>query len=201
MSTDSSVSLSSLGLEAAASELHVLRQIQVQRALAASVVAVLAALVAAVDVRLSVALAAGALAEGVLALVARSNRRDVLFRLASHPRAYVLPEVARLGASLTTPRRRSALARMIVGVLRDTGGKHSPYLIDRVAARAPVLVAVAASLADERMVVEPAAMACLQRLLVDGAASPLLNPSLPSIEVDAVVAFVLSGIRPRQASS
>lgn len=189
----------SRGLEAAASEVLSLRRLAAHRALVTGAAAVLAALVAAVDSRFAVALGVGSIAEGLLTFVVLSRRRDLLLALASDRNAYALADVRHFGASLVAPRRRLSVARTIADVLRESGEPHSLYVVDRVAAEAPALVAIAQALANHATVIEPTAMAALLRLLTDSQKSPLLNPAAPSDKLGEVVAAVLAGIHPRAA--
>lgn len=186
-------------LKAAATELLSLRRLAAQRAVVTGAAAALAAPVAAFDSRFAVALGVGSIAEGLLTFVVLSRRRDLLLALASDRNAYALADVRHFGASLVAPRRRLWIARTIADVLRESGGPHSLYVVDRVAAEAPALVAIAQALASHTTVIEPTAMAALLRLLTDAQKSPLLNPAAPSDKLGEMVAVVLAGIHPRAA--
>ncbi len=185
-------------VETAARELVALRRLAVQRGLVAVTAAAVAGLVASVDMRVAVALGAGAIVEAGLAVVSACDRRQLLLALAAHRDSYVLAEVRGFGASLTTPKRRLALARSIAAVLRNSGTFDSIYILDRVAVEAPALTAIARALADDSAVVEPSAMAALVQLLTDGNGSPLLNPAASRDELRGTVAGILAGIHPRQ---
>lgn len=184
-------------LRGAAAEIASLRRLALQRALLAVVAAAVAGLAAGADVRLGAAFAVGSLAELALAAVAESRRRGALLLLAADRDGYALAEVRRFGASLTTRRRRLALARSIEGMLRDASRADSIFLLDRVAAQAPAFAAIAQSLADEDVVVEPMAMATLLRLLTDGGRSPLLCRAASPEELRTTVARILRGLHRR----
>lgn len=186
-------------LEDAAVELHSLRRLIAQRASLAIAATTLVLPVAAVNTRLAFALAVGALAEGILTFEVMIRRRDRLLELASRRDAYALPDVRHFGILLAAPRQRRAVARSITALLRDPGGGHALFVVDRVAAAAPRLAAIAEALSDTTLVIEPVAMATLLQLLTNGETSPLLNPSALSEELDGMVAAILSGIRPRLA--
>ena len=188
-------------VHAAAAELASLRRLAAQQALLAVAAAVGAGLAASLDPRLAAAFGAGFVAEAILAFLSVCCRRHTLLVLAAERDTYALDEVRRFGASLTTPRRRLALARTIAAVLRESSESDSIYVLDRVAAEAPALAAIAHALADKATVIEPTAMAALLQLLTDGHGSPLLNPAVTSDELGRTLARVLTGIHPRPARS
>ena len=188
-------------VQAAAAELASLRRLAAQRALLAVAAAVGAGLAASLDPRLTVACGAGFVAEACLAFVSVCRRRHALLVLAAERDTYALAEVRRFGASLTTPKKRLALARSIAALLHEASGSDSIFVLERVAAEAPALAAISQALADEATVIEPTAVAVLLQLITDGNGSPLLNPAATSDELGRTLARVLTGIHPRPAPS
>ena len=186
-------------VKASAAELVSLQRLAAQQALLAAAAALASALSASFNPQLAVALGAGFVAEGLLALGSRCRRRRLLLALAADREAYTLAEVRRFGASLTAPNKRRALARSVTTALRESSRSDSIYVLDRVAAGAPALALIAQGLADEATVVEPTAMAALLLLLTDGAGSPLLNAAVAPDEVGRTLAPILAGIRPAAA--
>lgn len=186
------------GVHGAAAEIASLRQLALQRALLALTAAAVAGFVASSNLRLGVAFAIGSIGELALAGGAETRRRSVLLVLATDREGYELAEVQHFGASLTAWRKRLALAHAIEELLRDASRSESIFLLDRVAAHAPALAAIARSLADEKTSVEPIAMATLVQLLTDGGRSPLLSRTAPPAELEKAVARILSGIHPRR---
>lgn len=187
------------GLEAAAAELHSLQRLTMQRASVAIAAAALVVPLAGLNMRLAFAVGVGSAAEGILAVVVKGRRHDLLLDLASKPTAYELADVRRFGVRLASLKQRRAMARAMGALLRDPGWPHSLYAVDRVAAVAPRLAAVEEALSDSTIEIEPVAMATLLQLLTNGETSPLLNPAVAAEELERIVAAVLSGIRPRGA--
>ena len=181
----------------AAAQLHALRRLALQRAVLAVASAATAGFAFGGYPRVAVAFGAGSLAEAVLAVFSRASLRDRLRELATQRDAYVLPEVRRFGASLTTQKQRLAVARSIAALLRESSTGDSIFLLDRVVAHAPALAAIGSALADSSVSVEPAAVASLQQLLTDGSGSPLLNPELNPELLERTLRLILAGIEPR----
>ena len=165
------------------------------------VAAILAGLVAGNNTRLAIAFVAGFIAEGLLSFVPLATRRALLFELATQSDAYEIPEVRRYGLSLITPARRLAAARQVAFVLRESSRRDAIAAVDRVAAKALSLTAIAQALIETPTVIEPTAMARLLRLLTDGSQSPLLNPKLAAERLDAELRLIEIGIRPASGPS
>lgn len=182
-------------LQDAAAELVSLRRLAVERAALAGAAALLAGLVAPLDFRLGVALAAGSVGGLALAGVAEMRRRAVLLVLAADPNGYAIAEVREFGASLVSWRGRTSIAGTIKTTLLEASRPNSLFLLDRVAAQAPVLTAIARSLMEPATLVEPYAMAALLLLLTDGDRSPLLNPNTTTTDLDRALARIDGGIR------
>jgi hypothetical protein len=183
----------------AAEELDSLRRLALQRLAVALGAVLMAAPAALLDVRLAVAFGAGAVFEAFLALTSSAQRRAILASLAVHGEAYLLPEVQRYGIKLSRMESRRALARSIVALLRTTSeSRVGVALVDRVAWQAPALAALAQALIEPRNAVQPTAIAACSLLLTDGRMSPLLNPSLPRAELDAMLCRIHAGIAPQE---
>ncbi|GIU94212.1 MAG: hypothetical protein KatS3mg012_0669 [Gaiellaceae bacterium] len=183
----------------AASELASLRRLTLQQALVALGAALAAGPAALLGTSLALALGAGAAFEAILALATSGRRRAIIASLAVCREAYLLPDVQRHGAALTTMKSRRALARSIAAILRGASGSRLGVdLVDRVTWQAPALAALAHALAEPENVVEPTAMAACMQLLTDGRASPLLNPALPRTELERVLRRIHAGISPRR---
>lgn len=179
----------------AAGELASLRRLALQRLAVALGALLVAGPAALLDMRLAIALGAGAVFEAILALMSSAQRRAILASLAVHREAYLLPEVQRHGAALATMKSRRALARSIASMLRGASGSQPGVeLVDRVTWQAPALAALAHALIQPENVVEPTAMAACVQLLTDGLMSPLLNPALPRTELDHVLRHIYAGI-------
>lgn len=187
-----------LAVRQGAAELASLRRLALQRALVAAAAALVAVIVTGWNARIGMAFAVGSIGELALAWMAEARRREVLFLLAAERDGYVLDEVRRFGASLTSWERRLALARSIEAILREAGRSDSVFLVGRVAAQAPALTVIARSLADRETSVEPCAVATLVLLLRDGSRSPLLNPSATPAELGRTVERILKGIHTRE---
>ena len=181
-----------------AAEVASLRRLTLQRALVAAAAALVAAVVTGLNARIGVAFAVGSAGELALAWVAYARRREVLLLLAAERDGYVLDEVRRFGASLTSWERRLALARSIEAILHEASRSDSVFLVGRVAAQAPALTIIARLLADREAAVEPIAMATLFLLLRDGTRSPLLNQTATPAELGRAVERILNGIHARE---
>ena len=187
-----------LAVRQGAAEVASLRRLTLQRALVAAAAALVAAVVTGLNARIGVAFAVGSAGELALAGVAYARRRGVLLLLAAEPDGYVLDEVRRFGASLTSWEQRLALARSIEAILHEASRSDSVFLVGRVAAQAPALTVIARSLADRDAAVEPIAMATLVLLLRDGTRSPLLNMTATPAELGRTVERILNGIHTRE---
>ena len=115
------------------------------------------------------------------------RRRDLLTLLVGQRSAYVLPEVARAGERLATPRARAALAGSLERLVKAS--RHGPVIgpallpTERIAANADQLLRLASLLARADAVVHPATVALLQRLVSSSLYSPLLNLDVPEQEL------------------
>lgn len=186
-------------VDEAASQLKALRRLAVQQGLLALAAAVIAASALGGSPRVAVAFGVGAVVESFLARVSVESRRDHVRELATRRAAYELPDVRRLGASLTSERQRLAMAQSIADVILESADGRSIHLLDRVASQAPLLVAIAKALADPSVRVEPVAMAILLQLLTDGHRSPLLNRQVDPRRLRTALSLIVVGIQPAPA--
>jgi hypothetical protein len=152
--------------------------------------------VAAAEVRpaLAVPLFVGGLVVGVLGLRAVWRRWELVDRLAGERDAYVIPDVLAYAAREATMDRRRGFAAM----LRCTERLPGSQLDSRVRAAAAELEALARELEDETLELDPACAVACSRLVTDVAASPLLNPQLPSEDLRSRVTQIRAGLRPRR---
>lgn len=190
--------MSAREIEDAAREVTSLRQLAFAQSVLSLAAAAAALVVVAVDTRLAVAFGAGAILETLLQVATTARRRALVASLALTREAYLLPEVRRYGEGLTAVSTRRAFARSIASVLKAAATDDPGlFLADRVVSQAPALAGLARALLESDNVVDPTAMAECKQLLTDGAASPLLNPALAPIELDATLRRIHQGIRPR----
>jgi hypothetical protein len=104
------------------------------------------------------------------------RRWDLCERLLLDPDAYEIPEINARAVHLARLESRAILARSIRSMLAAA----PPYRRSRVELVADELAALAEELDDETLVLEPICAVRCQRLLTDGAESPLLNSLVPA---------------------
>jgi hypothetical protein len=143
---------------------------------------------------LTLALAAGAAFELLVAAVCFLSRRGTLGRLALDPAAYEIEAVRRYGARLARPREREVLARGIQSMLKDALAPGTLYLGDRVVYYARELDALARDLLSPAVRVHPVSVARCRALLTEAAESPLYNPRLPAEDLAAVLRGIRAGM-------
>jgi hypothetical protein len=119
----------------------------------------------------------GGLVVGALGVRAMWMRWDLVDRLAGERDAYAIAEVRSRAERDATMGRRRTYAALIRSTLegRRLAGQELPA--------AQELAALAVELEDETLQLDPAAAVACLRLLTDGDASPLLNPSLSAEEL------------------
>lgn len=181
-------------LELAADELRERRRRVVQTALLGTAAAAGAGVALPFSAPLAIALGTGALLEIFSALAAAYGRRQLVERLALHPAAYVLPEVAAYGAAAVRPSQRARLASWLVELVADAGAPQSLYLGERVRLVADELEALARELASPARSIEPSSAVACQRLLTHMAESPLYNPVVPVEDLHVSLRRIRAGI-------
>jgi hypothetical protein len=151
---------------------------------------------AATQVRpaLVVPLFLGGLAVAALGIRALWRRWDLVERLAGERDAYVIPEVMTYASREATMERRHNFAALI----RNQLPQPELPVVERIAAAAGELAALASELDDADLDLEPASAVACMRLLSDVAKSPLLNPALPPEELRSRVCQIRSGFNPRR---
>jgi hypothetical protein len=155
--------------------------------------------VAATQVRpaLALPLFLGGVVAGVLGTRTFWRRWDLLDHLADEHDAYVIPDVVAYASRETTIDRRRAFAAVIRAVMREPGFGCEERV--RVAARD--LEALASELEDDELTLDPASAVACMRLISDPAASPLLNPRLPSEDLRSRVFQIRSGFSARRLAA
>ena len=141
------------------------------------------------------ALEVGALVQVGVALYACLDRRGFRERLALEPDAYVIPEVARFGAEVASPRERRRLAEWIREIVRDPYQPGALYATARVKRFARELEALARDLASPATRVNPVSAVAVRRLLTYAGESPLYNPTLSDEDLEAALRRIRSGFR------
>jgi hypothetical protein len=142
----------------------------------------------------ALALAAGGLFERVVALEAVHARRQLIARLALHPAAYELPEVAAYGTRAAALPQRARLAAWIFEIVAEARSPHSLYLGDRVDLVAHDLQALARELVSPGRSVAPESAVACRRLLTRMTESPLYNPGLPLEDLQLALHRIRAGI-------
>ena len=131
----------------------------------------------------------GGLVVGALGIRALWRRWDLIDRLSVEAEAYVIPDVLAHARREATIKRRQLLAARLLGLLNDPG----PVCECRVCETREDLEALAAELADETLLLDPASAVYCMRLLGNAEESPLLNPSLPIQALHARIARIRAG--------
>lgn len=143
-------------------------------------------------------LAAG-LGGAFLAMRAFWRRWDLVDRLLLEREAYLIEEVGRRARNCAELGNRCALADSIrwrlenASALRDSGGR-----LHRIA---PELAELACELDDESLELDPLRAVECERLLTDGATSPLVDGVTPVEDVLAHVRRIRGGFTPRGRAS
>ena len=166
-----------------------------RRSLAAGgVLAVIAAAAGTFSHWFAVALAVGAVVELALAAVRWLRCRERVERLALEPAAYVIPEVARLGARVSALRERRRLAQCLEAIVHERGHPLELHLVIRATSYAQHLEGLARELASPATRIEPAMAVACRRLITRPVESPLYNPNLPEEDLRAVLLRIQAGI-------
>jgi hypothetical protein len=158
----------------------------------AGVAAGLAVAVLPLSSRLSIALAAGALAQLLASALHRARIDALVARLALEPAAYAIPAVREYGARLA--RERASLGAWLVEVLDEAGRPDSLYLSDRVAHYADEIHAAAQELMAPGSAVQPVCLATCRRLLTAATDSPLYNENVPAVDLGSALYRIRAGI-------
>jgi hypothetical protein len=142
---------------------------------------------------LALPLTMGALAASYLALRAFWRHWELVDRLLLDRDAYQIREVRRRAERAATFENRRLLATSIRSLLKDP----DCAVPARVRAGAEGLEALAAELDDADLSLDPACAVACERLLMDGGASPLLNPALPADDAGARLRQIRAGFERR----
>jgi hypothetical protein len=142
----------------------------------------------------AVALVSGAVLEILVAAEATHGRRQLVARLALHPAAYVLPEVAAYGAEATRAPQRARLAAWLSEVVAEADGPYSLCLRERVKVVSHELEALARELVSPVRSIEPASAVACRRLLTHMTESPLYNAVLPLEDLQMALRRIRAGI-------
>jgi hypothetical protein len=181
-------------LEHAADELRRRRRWGVSAAVLGAAAAVVALPALALSTPFALALAVGGLFECLVALEAVYSRRQLIARLALHPAAYELPEVAAYGTRAAELPQRARLAAWIIEIVTEARSPHSLYLGDRVDLVAHDLRALAHELVSPARSVAPESAVACSRLLTRMTESPLYNPGLPLEDLQVALHRIRAGI-------
>jgi hypothetical protein len=126
---------------------------------------------------------------GVLASV---RRWELFERLLVDSDAYDIPEIHARAVLIASFRNRVLLAETIRSALAGAG----PYQASRLELVAGELAALADELTDETLSLDPYCAVRCQRLLNDGAESPLVNPGLPADGLRSTIRRIRAGFEP-----
>ena len=187
-------------LETAAAEIRSRSRIALERFLVSLVSAALVPAALQLSGALSVATGLGAGVLAGLGAFALTGRRLLLERLSLEPDALAIPEVRAFGERLTTPRARARLAAAITSMVGDAFKPASRlrclFLVDRVAAYARELDAIARDLCSPSVRVDPVSAARCRWLLTNAAENPLYDRRLPAEELGSILQRIRAGMRP-----
>jgi hypothetical protein len=178
----------------AAARIRALRQEELGDLGLAALALALACAATQVRPALAVPLFLGGLAVAALGIRALWRRWDLVERLAGERDAHVIPEVKTYASREATIERRHNFAALIRSYLPQPGLP----VVQRIAAAADELEALAAELDDAALELDPALAVACMRLLSDVAESPLLNSALPPEELRSRVRQIRSGFNPRR---
>jgi hypothetical protein len=181
-------------VEAAETSVARKRRHAVEGFVCAGAVATAAVALGFFSIRVALALGAGAALQAVVALALWLRRRELIERLAVHPEAYTIPDVARFGSRVASVRGRQELAARLEALVRQTDSPWHVHLTDRVRLHARDLEAIARELVVPSSYVRPASAVACRRLLTRTVRSPLYNPHLPEEDLTAVLARIRTGI-------
>jgi membrane glycosyltransferase len=181
-------------LEHAAEELRRRRRWSVSAVVLGAAAGAVALPALALSTPVALALAAGGVFECVVALEAVYARRQLIARLALHPAAYKLPEVAAYGTRAAELPQRARLAAWIFEIVAEARSPQSLYLGDRVDLVAQDLQALAHELVSPARSVAPESAVACRRLLTRMTESPLYNPGLPLEDLHLALHRIRAGI-------
>jgi hypothetical protein len=160
----------------------------------AAVVALAAAWAGLSAPGLAAALGVGAIALLALAAGVWGYRRELIGKLAIHPSAYVIPEVADYGAKSATPARLTSLSAWLREAVASCSDQTGFYYKDRVFTFRREIIELAAELeAPGARMSPPSAVECA-RLLTRTVDSPLYNHSVPPENLKAAIFRIRAGI-------
>ena len=187
-------------LETAATEIRARRSRGLQRWAVGLGAAALVPVALQLSPLLAVATGLGAVALVLLGALALVRRRLLLEQLALEPDALQIAEVQAYGARLTTPVARARLASSIQSMVRDAFRPASRlrclFLVDRVAAHARELDAIASDLRSPTVRVDPVAAARCRWLLTNAHENPLYDRRLPEAELASLLRRIRAGMEP-----
>ncbi len=178
-------------LEDAASEIRARRSKAIECAAVSLAAGAALPLALALSAALAFAVGVGAVALGVRAAFVFGGRRLLLERLALESEALEIPEVRAYGNRLTSPDARARLARsmrsMVKEAFRPASRLHCLYLVDRVAAHARDLEAIARDLCSPGVRIDPVAAARCHWLLTHAAENPLYDRRIPEEDLGSIL--------------
>lgn len=156
----------------------------------------------AIDPRLALALAAAAVAMGVLCFRAIFRRRELLSLMMSERDAYSIEAVRRRASRFATPERRHRLGAWLGKVVAVADGTQTPpsttvrVLDARVKPRRERLLKLADAFNDDAREIHPTSIALLHQMLTRPGFSPLYNVGLDEDLLDLALHRVEAGIEP-----
>lgn len=156
----------------------------------------------AIDPRLGLALAAAAVATGVLCFRAIYRRRELLSLMMSERDAYSIEAVRRRASRFATPERRHRLGAWVGKVVAVADGTQTPpsttvrVLDARVKPRRERLLKLADAFNDDAREIHPTSIALLHQMLTRPGVSPLYNVGLEEDLLDLALHRVEAGIEP-----
>ena len=136
-----------------------------------------------------------------LTLEGANDHRPLCGRtLELEPEALAIPEVRAFVERLTTPHARARLAAsfrsMVKDALKPASRLRCLFLVDRVAAYARELDAIAGDLCSPSIEVDPVAVARCRWLLTNAAENPLYDRRLPAEELGSILQRIRAGMQP-----
>lgn len=187
-------------LETAAAEIRARRRTALERFVTSLVAAALVPVAFQLSGALSVATGLGAGVLAALGAFALTGRRLLLEQLALDPEALDIPEVRAFGERLTTPDARARLAAAIRSMVKDAFQPASRlrclFLVDRVAAYARELDAIARDLCSPAVRIDPVTAARCRWLLTTAAENPLYDRRLPAEDLGSILHRISAGMQP-----
>ena len=143
---------------------------------------------------LALPLFAGGFVAALLGCRAVFRRWDLFERLLLDPTAYAIPEIRSRAEEKAGKARRAAFARSIRAML-DLA---PPYRNARVELVAAELAGLADDLDDDTLRLDALCAVRCERLLRDGAESPLLNTAVPADGLRIAIVLIRAGFEPRE---